>query len=226
MVGSITISVVIPCFNEEKGIQKILSSKPAYLDEIIVVDNNSTDKTAKFARKSGAKVIREKKQGYGAAIRTGIRKATNEVIVVLDGDDTYSLHDIKKFVRYLKEKNLDFVSANRFDKRYNNTMPLLNLLGNKILTFVTQIFFAFDIKDSQSGMFCFRRSILPGIRFQCYGMGFSEEIKISVLKKNPKRFAEFPIEYHDMKRLGTKKLHMWKDGMDNLLFLIKIKFFS
>lgn len=221
MLKNLSISVIIPCFNEEKGIAKVLSDTPRYIDEIIVVDNNSTDQTAKIAKKLGAEVIKEKKQGYGAAIKTGLYSGTKDLLVVLDGDDTYSFNEIKDLVIYLEDKKLDFVSANRFDKRYKNTMPVLNLIGNKVLTLTTQILFSYNLKDSQSGMFCFRRSILPKLNLDSSGMSFSEEIKIEALKNNSIRFSEYPITYHDDKRLGQKKNKMWKDGLNNLIFLFK-----
>src|SRR6266849_3592740 len=83
------ITVVIPCLNEEVGIQKVLARMPRFVDEIIVVDNNSTDRTAQVAQQMGARVVYERIRGYGRAYKTGLMKARGDIIVTLDGDQSY-----------------------------------------------------------------------------------------------------------------------------------------
>lgn len=217
-----SITAVLPCYNEEKGVEKVLSNMPSFLDEIIVVDNNSTDSTAKVAKKWGAKVVRERIQGYGAALRSGLNNASSELIVTLDGDGTYSPKSIKPLVKYLHEKKVDFVSANRFNHKHNFSMPILNHIGNVVLTNITQFLFHKKIKDSQSGMFLLKRDLLPLLKTSSDGMSFSEEIKILAIFNRKIRFAEFPIEYQDNLRLGKKKLRLWQDGLENIIFLFKL----
>lgn len=217
------ISVIIPCFNEEEGIKNVLGKMPDYIDEVIVVDNNSTDNTSFVAKKSKAIIVFEREKGYGAAIKAGLKKAKGDILVVLDGDDTYPPECIKDLVKYLQKNNLNFVSANRFDKKYASSMPGLNFLGNTILTYAFKLLFSYHIQDSQSGMFCLKKSLLPQLHLQSTGMSFSEEIKLAAIQYNQKKFAEYPIPYHDHHRVGKKKLHLWRDGLDNLVFLMKKK---
>ena len=80
------ISLVLPCYNEENGLREVFRDLPPCMDEVIVVDNNSTDKTSQVARDLGATVVLEKKQGYGAAYKAGLRRATGDIIVTMDGD--------------------------------------------------------------------------------------------------------------------------------------------
>jgi glycosyltransferase involved in cell wall biosynthesis len=194
---------------------------PSFIDQILVVDNNSTDNTAKVAKKMGARVIKEKVQGYGAAIRSGITKAKSDLIVVMDGDGTYSPKEIKNLIQYMLDKKYDFVSANRFNSKYKIAMPFLNLVGNIILTFLTKMLFNKNIQDSQSGMFLFKSTLLPQLQTRTNGMSFSEEIKIEAIGNKKIRFSEYPIPYHDHHRLGKKKLRIWEDGFDNIFFLFR-----
>src|SRR5688572_27797311 len=108
------ITVVIPCLNEEQGIQKVLSALPAFVDEVIVVDNNSTDHTAAVARKMGATVIPELSRGYGRAYKKGFQCATGDIIVTLDGDHSYPVDALSYLLEALLLSRVDFLSASRF----------------------------------------------------------------------------------------------------------------
>src|SRR3989344_1379724 len=107
------ISVVIPCHNEEAGIADTYRMIPKFVDEVVVVDNLSTDKTAKIARKLGARVISEKKKGYGFALKRGIEEAQGNIVITIDGDGTYPIEDSVRPLKFLIEENLDFVSCTR-----------------------------------------------------------------------------------------------------------------
>lgn len=224
MAKGMSISAVIPCYNEENGISAVLAHNPDSVDEVIVVDNNSTDTTAAVAQKYGATVVKEPIQGYGAAILRGLHTATKEVVVVLDGDGTYSPKYIPQLATFLEENNLDFVSANRFYKGNSNSMPFLNHVGNIILTFFTRLLFRLSLEDSQSGMFMFKRQLLPELALTSGGMSFSQEIKLAALANKHIAFAEYPIAYHAASRIGDKKLRLWHDGFQNLLFLWQRRF--
>src|SRR6266545_2411936 len=94
MYKSLSITVIIPCLNEEQGIEKILRRMPVFVDEIIVVDNNSTDRTSDVAASLGAKVIREEVRGYGRSYKRGFACASGDVIITLDGDHSYPVDAI------------------------------------------------------------------------------------------------------------------------------------
>src|SRR5437016_3292856 len=150
MYRGLTVSVVIPCFNEEHGIAAVLRSMPDYVDQVVVVDNNSTDETGKIARQLGASVIFETKKGYGNAYRSGLPKATGDIIATADGDGTYPTSTIAEIIDYLLDKGYDFVSASRFPLRNRKAMRFRNVLGNKILTYATRLLWWRWIADSQS----------------------------------------------------------------------------
>src|SRR3990172_2047626 len=139
MYNNRKISVVIPCYNEEKGIRKVITKLPDFVDEIIVVDNNSSDGTGDVARNLGGKVIFESRKGYGRAYKTGLKAAKGDIIVTMDGDGTYPTLAIPYLVDVLVEEELDFISARRIfkswdllDKR-NIKEAVLRFIGNKVL---------------------------------------------------------------------------------------------
>jgi hypothetical protein len=219
---NLTISVVIPCFNEEHGLKHVLDHMPDHVDEVIVVDNNSTDETARVARENGARVITEAQKGYGAAYQAGLPAATGDIIATVDGDGTYPSHSIAPIIDTMLERGWDFVSANRFPLHNRRAMRLRNQVGNQVLTYTFRLLYWHWIADSQSGMWVFRRACLEYIRPTNPGMAFSEEIKIEALQARTLRFGEVPIVYSE--RIGDTKLYTWRDGWLNLWFLFRRRF--
>ena len=217
MHRGLTISVVIPCYNEEEGIQQVIRAMPAYVDEVVVVDNNSTDRTSEVARSLGARVVFQPRKGYGAAYQAGLPAATGDIIATLDGDGTYPADEISVLVDALEEGKLDFISGSRFPLRNREAMNVTNQVGNLVLTLATALLWFRPLRDSQSGMWVFRRSVLPRLRLTSDGMPLSEEIKIEAIEKLGPRFAEVGIDYRP--RIGEVKLQKWRDGWRNLSFL-------
>jgi hypothetical protein len=215
----LTLSVVIPCFNEEKGIEAVLRSLPKCVDEVIVVDNGSTDSTAAVAERLGAKVVFEKRRGYGRAYRTGLPLAKGDVIATLDGDGQYPSSAIPPIIDHMVAHQIDFVSAARFPLVNGRAMSLRSIVGNKIQTYTVRVLFFVWIMDSQSGMWVFKRRVLDRLTLVSDGMSFSEEIKIEAMRHRDVRFGEFPIDYHE--RIGETKLYPWRDGIQNMWFLVK-----
>ena len=101
MYKTLSITVIIPCLNEEQGIEKVLRAMPEFVDEVIVVDNNSTDRTSDVAASLGAKVVREQVRGYGRSYKRGFAEATSDLIITLDGDHSYPVDAISYLMRYL-----------------------------------------------------------------------------------------------------------------------------
>jgi hypothetical protein len=219
MYRGLTISVVIPCFNEESGLKHVLDNMPAYVDEVVVVDNNSTDDTARIGREGGARVIHEARKGYGRAYQAGLPAATGDIIATVDGDGTYPSYAIAAIVDMLIDRQLDFISASRFPLRNRDAMRVRNQLGNKVLTYTFRALYWNWIADSQSGMWVFRRSCLDSMQPTHPGMAFSEEIKIEALQAQTIRFGEAHIAYYE--RIGETKLFTWRDGWSNLWFLFR-----
>jgi glycosyltransferase involved in cell wall biosynthesis len=216
------ITVVIPCLNEQEGIGKVLSMMPAFVDEVIVVDNCSTDATAEIARKMGATVIHESVRGYGRAYKTGLLHAQGDIIVTLDGDHSYPVDALSYLLEALINSGVLFVSASRFPMQNAEAMSRRNLIGNLLLSLAMSFLYLRWIRDSQSGMWIFYKKALVRMNLLSDGMAFSEEIKIEALCNPAIGFREIPINFSN--RAGEFKLRPWRDGWNNLLFLFRKRF--
>jgi glycosyltransferase involved in cell wall biosynthesis len=222
MYKNLRVTVVIPCLNEEEGIQKVLDEVPTFVDEIIVVDNGSTDRTAEIARKMGAHVISELHRGYGRAYKSGFAQATGDIIITLDGDHSYPVDALSYLIEAFMHCRVGFLSASRLPVLSESAMSTKHKIGNRILSFVMSILFFQWINDSQSGMWVFRRNALERMNLTSDGMAFSEEIKIEAITKKEIGFREIFISYSQ--RVGEIKLMPWRDGFHNLLFLFRKRF--
>ena len=218
-----SITVIIPCLNEEQGIESVLRAMPEFVDEVVVVDNNSTDRTSEVAASLGAKVIREEVRGYGRSYRRGFATAIGDLIVTLDGDHSYPVDALSYLIEAFLHLNVDFLNASRFPVRDRHSMSFKNKIGNLVLSVAMSALFFRWVRDSQSGMWVFRRSILKDMKLVSDGMSFSEEIKTEAIRNPRIRFGEISILYSS--RLGETKLNPWRDGIQNLLFLAKKRFF-
>ena len=222
-MGLLKISVVIPTMNEEQSIGQVLDSVHSTLSqagmehEMLIVDTNSKDRTRDIAREKGARVIEEPRRGYGRAYKTGFENAVGDIIVTLDADCTYPAEDIPKLVNTLNQEKIDFITTNRFAGLEPGAMTFEHHVGNKLLTMTMNVLFRVKVRDSQSGMWVFRREKLSALNLRDDGMAMSEEIKIEAFKKL--RSMEFPIYYRC--RVGEVKLSSWKDGYKNIRFLFK-----
>jgi glycosyltransferase involved in cell wall biosynthesis len=218
-----SITVIIPCLNEEQGIESVLRAMPEFVDEVIVVDNNSTDRTSEVAASLGAKVIREDVRGYGRSYKRGFAMASSDLIITLDGDHSYPVDALSYLIEAFLHLDVDFLNASRFPVQDSQAMSFKNKFGNLVLSIAMTVLFLRWVRDSQSGMWVFRRSILKEMKLESDGMAFSEEIKVEALRSPRIRFREISIQYSS--RLGETKLNAWRDGFRNLAFLLKKRFF-
>ena len=216
------ITVVIPCLNEEEGIVQILSRMPSFVDEVIVVDNDSTDRTAEMALRFGAHVIHEKVRGYGRAYKTGLTQAQGDIIVTLDGDHSYPIDAISYLLEAYFHADVRFLSASRFPLQNKHAMSFKHWIGNKILSLLLSVLYFRWVRDSQSGMWVFERESLKEMDLRSDGMAFSEEIKIEAIRRRKIGFNEIYVDYST--RMGEIKLQPWRDGYRNLTFLVRKRF--
>ncbi len=219
------LSVVIPTLNEEECIGQVMDELSAALEgkveyEVVVVDGMSRDRTREIARSKGAVVVEEARRGYGRAYKTGFAQARGEVIATMDGDCTYPAESIIPLMEMLYEENLEFITTDRFGHMEEGAMSTMHKIGNLALSFTTRLLFGRIIRDSQSGMWVFRREALSKIRVEADGMPFSEEIKIEAFRKL--RSKEVMIRYR--RRVGEVKLSSWQDGWKNFRFLWRKRF--
>ena len=188
----------------------------------MIVDGNSNDKTIDIAKSKGANIIIEKRKGYGRAYKTGIPKSKGDIIVTGDADATYPFDKIHEYIQMLIDEDLDFITTDRFAELKHGSMSVKHYLGNSILTYALRLLFFIKIKDSQSGMWIFKKQALRKIQpLEGFndGMPFSEEIKIEMLKSKIVKSKEIPSLLR--KREGEVKLESFNDGFKNLKFLIK-----
>jgi dolichol-phosphate hexosyltransferase len=178
------ITVVIPCLNEEEGIQRVLTELPDFVDEAVVVDNNSTDRTAEVARSMGAIVVRELHRGYGRAYKKGFSHATGDIIVTLDGDHSYPVDALSYLLEAFLHSRVGFLSASRFPTLTPDSMSFKHRFGNFVQSITMSVLFMRWVSDSQSGMWVFRRSALDHMKLRSDGMSFSEEIKIEAIRNH------------------------------------------
>lgn len=213
------ITVVIPCLNEEEAIGLVLDRIPGIIDEVIVVDNDSTDRTAEIASAKGATVIHEEIRGYGRAYKTGLANARGDIIVTLDGDHSYPVDAISYLLESLLRSGVRFISGSRFPIRQNGAMSFKHHFGNIVLSLAMSILYFRWVRDSQSGMWIFYRDVLGKMSLKSDLMAFSEEIKIEAIRNREIGFREISINFSNRK--GEIKLQPWRDGFRNLFFLFR-----
>ncbi len=217
------VSVVIPCLNEAQTIGECVRRAltvlaDAQLDgEVVVADNGSTDGSAELAAAVGARVVHERRRGYGSAYLAGFAAARGEFIVMLDADLTYDFDEIPRFVRELQD-GAELVMGDRMDNIRPGAMPWLHrYVGNPVLTGVLNLFFRAGVSDAHCGMRGLRRDVLPRLDLRTTGMEFASEM---VIRASKERLAirEFSIVYHP--RGGESKLSSFRDGWRHLRFLL------
>lgn len=215
------ITLVMPCLNEETGLPQVARDLPSLVDQVIVVDNNSTDNTAAVARSYGWTVVHETRRGYGRAYKSGLAAATGDVIVTMDGDGTYPRNFIPVLLDVMEDEEIDFISCDRTGHK-DRPSSFLRVFGNEILNLAILIVYGFRINDSQSGMWVFKRELLERMNLTSDTMAFSEEIKLEAFTMPNVRCKELVIYYKE--RYGESKLNIWRDGFANLAFLFKKRF--
>lgn len=224
----------MPTLNEEKGVGTTIDSinttyfkKKNWELEIVIVDGESKDKTQEIAQKKGARILVEKRRGYGRAYKSGMAQLTGDIIVTGDADATYPFDRIHEYIQLLIDENFDFITTDRFAELKQGSMSIKHRFGNLVLAKVLQILFLINIKDSQSGMWIFRKEALKKIQsLEDFndGMPFSEEIKIEMFSSKNIRAKEIPSTLKP--REGEVKLESFKDGLKNLKFLFKKRLIS
>ncbi|MCD4770896.1 glycosyltransferase family 2 protein [archaeon] len=219
-----SVSVVIPALNEEEAIRTVIKEVPVnkikkmgYKVEILIVDNGSTDETGHIAKKNGATVFVQPVRGYGNAYKAGFANAHSDIIITGDADCTYPFEDIPRFLKIMEEENLDFINTDRLSTVTKEAMHTSHIFGNWFLaTIMRNLWKGIPFKDSQSGMWIFKKEIWNKLHVKSCGMPFSQELKIEVYKKGFK-CKEVIIDYRA--RVGEVKLDGWKDAVRNTTHL-------
>ena len=217
--NKIKISIIVPCYNEIKTINKIIEKTIHYLNnynfnnyEIIIVDDHSTDGTKKtldqFRSNQNIKVYSHVKNlGKGAAIQTGIAKTTGEITIIQDADLEYDPYDYENLLVPFFEADADVVYGSRFigGSKYTRIHFFWHYLANKIITFVCNMFTNLNLTDVETGYKVFKKSCLKNINLKEKSFSFEPEITIKLAKKKFK-FFEVPISYNGRSYSEGKKI--------------------
>lgn len=208
------IAILIPCYNEEATIEKVVKDYHEYLPEakIYVYDNNSSDHTAEIACKAGAVVRHEHRQGKGNVIRTMFRDVEAECYLMIDGDDTYPAENAQEMVDKILNENYDMVIGDRLSSTYfnENKRPFHNT-GNVLVKKLVNQFFKGSVTDIMTGYRAFSRLFVKSFPVLSKGFEIETEMTIHALDKNFS-IISVPVGYRDRPAGSTSKLNTFSDG--------------
>ena len=218
------IAVLIPCYNEEKTIGKVIDDLKAVLPNavIYVYDNNSTDKTAAIAKEHGAVLRQEYQQGKGNVIRRMFREIDALAYLLVDGDDTYPAESAPEMVKLVLEKNIDMVIGDRLSSTYysENKRPFHNF-GNSFVRRSINTLFHSDVKDIMTGYRAFSYLFVKSFPVLSKGFEIETEMTIHCLDKNMS-MANVVIEYRDRPDGSVSKLNTVSDGLKVIRIILSL----
>lgn len=218
------IAVLVPCYNEGKTIEKVVTDFKRVLPEavIYVYDNNSTDGTAEIAAKAGAVVRHEYYQGKGNVIRRMFQEVDAECYLMVDGDDTYPAESAREMADKVLERNVDMVVGDRLSSTYfeENKRPFHNF-GNSIVRWGINTFFKNDIKDIMTGYRVFSYRFVK--TFPVLSKGFEIETEMSIHAIDKNMFVEnVVIDYRDRPEGSVSKLNTYSDGIKVIGTIVRL----
>lgn len=218
------VAVLIPCYNEELTIGKVVQDFKKYLPGavIYVYDNNSTDKTAEIARESGAVVRYERKQGKGNVMRSMFRDIDAECYILVDGDDTYPAESAPELVSAVIDKGGDLVIGDRLSSTYfNENKRLFHNSGNVLVKNLINRFFKSNIKDIMTGYRAFSYEFVKTFPVLSQGFEIETEMTIHALDKNFS-IISIPIQYRDRPEGSQSKLNTYSDGFKVIMTIFNL----
>ena len=226
------LSIIVPAYNEEKTILKVINRvKSVKLGnikkEIIVVDDFSRDGTRKLLKTLQDRKLKiffhEKNKGKGAAIRTALKHATGDIMLIQDADLEYDPKEYRKLLEPIIYGKAKVVYGSRLEaiRRNLKKMYKLHYFGNLFLTAITRVLYGAKITDMETGYKVFKKEVIKNINLKAKRFDFEPEITAKILKKGYK-ITEVPIDFMGRKFSEGKKI-TWKDGVKALLYLIKYR---
>ena len=227
------LSIIIPVYNEEKSLgavlRKVMAARvPGVVKEIIAVNDGSSDGTGDILnawKKKGVKVVHHpENRGKGAAVRTGIGKATGSLIIIQDADMEYDPQEYPAVLAPLLEKKAKVVYGSRIEAIQRNLkdMYLLHYIGNVVLSLATSILYGRRITGMETGYKAFRKEVVRGMMLHSRGFDIEPEITAKILKRGY-RILEVPINFRGRTFDEGKKI-TWRDGIIALWTLVKCRF--
>ena len=217
------VSIIIPCFNEEKTISEIIHAVKKNIndnDEIIVIDDHSTDKTrdvleGDLKNKIDNLILNEKNFGKGYSIRKGIEKSKGDIILIQDADLEYDPSDYQRLLKPIKEGFADVVYGSRFiGSEEKRVLYFWHMVGNKLLTLLSNMLTNLNLTDMEVCYKVFKANVIKDIRLEENRFGFEPEITAKISKKNVKIY-EVGVKYFGRTYSDGKKI-TWRDGFSAL----------
>lgn len=226
-LNSIKVSIIIPCFNEKDNIQKLIDDvkkSPVTNKEIIVVDDFSNDGTREILQQYIEKLVdkilyHDKNQGKGAALRTGIKEVTGDVVIIQDADLEYNPAEYPILLKPIIEGKADVVYGSRFLSEKPRRVLYWNFIANKFLTTLSNMFTNLNLSDMETCYKVFKREIIQSIKIEENRFGFEPEITAKIAKMKCRIF-EVGISYSGRTYLEGKKIN-WKDGISAIRCILK-----
>ena len=220
------LSILMPCLNEETNVGYCVDQAMAYLrekklsGEVLVVDNGSTDQSARIAAMHGADVITENRKGYGCALRRGLAAASGNVIIFADADSTYDFRHLDPIYKPLIEGEADVLIGNRFtDQMEKGAMPLFHYLGVPFLSWCGRLKFRTTVHDFHCGIRGIRRDALEKCSFHTTGMEFATEMIAEACRKELE-IKEVPVPYSVSQKERPIKLRPMRDGLRHFWYIL------
>jgi glycosyltransferase involved in cell wall biosynthesis len=208
------IAILIPCFNEELTIEKVIDEFRIELPEArtYVFDNNSTDRTVERARGKGATILHERRQGKGFVVQSMFREISADIYVMVDGDGTYPASSVHALLEPVLSNDADMVVGSRLDPTSQSQFRLLNRIGNHIFLFLTRTIFHERINDMLSGYRAFSRNIVKQLPLLSRGFEIETELTIKALQRGY-RVIELPVSLSSRPRGSYSKIRHFHDGL-------------
>lgn len=221
----------MPCLNEEENIAFSIRQAQSYLfsindrfnhtGEILIVDNNSTDRSAAIAKDCGARVVDEPRPGYGLALRTGLRKARGNVIIFGDSDSTYDFSNLDSIYLPLSRGEFDFMTGDRFaGQMEEGAMSWSHKLGVPFLSWCGRVKFHVKIHDWHCGIRGIRKDALKKCCFRTTSMEFATEM-IAEISRKGLRIGEVSVPLKKAQEERTEKLRTIRDGFRHLWYIMR-----
>lgn len=218
-----SIAVLVPCFNEESTIEKVISDFKKELPQatIYVFDNNSTDNTAAAAVRAGAVLVRELKQGKGFVVASMLNKVTADYYVMVDGDDTYAADCVHALLKPVLEGHADMTVGQRFSTHTSAAFRPLHIFGNRLVVQLINAIFSAKLQDVMSGYRAFTREVALSLPVVAAGFDVETEMTVQLLYRSYV-IKEVPVPYKERPTGSFSKLNTFQDGARVLLKIFGI----